>query len=221
MIPTKITSILTFGVLFTFALCSTSQASVFRIKQTKTKHHISKQTQLPAPPLVTSNSCSMIKTRPLKIEATVAKIKISPTRQPVTPMPFTDRRTPSQSVGKIKTTNILKEHFAKWEGTRYRKGGFSPRGVDCSGFTSLTYKEVFGRSLPRSSVEQAQGGQRIARSNLRPGDLVFFKRGVYGKHVGIYLENGKFIHASTTKGVTISHLSDAYWRNKYWTAARY
>jgi cell wall-associated NlpC family hydrolase len=135
-----------------------------------------------------------------KIRATTKKVKVT---------------------GKIKTTNVLKEYFAKWEGTRYRKGGLSHQGVDCSGFTFLTYKQIFGRDLPRTSVEQAQSGTKIARNALLPGDLVFFKRGVYGKHVGIYLENGKFIHASTSKGVMISSLDDSYWRNKYWTAARY
>lgn len=221
MIPTKITSILTLGVLLVFSLCSISQASVYRIKQTKTKHHVSKKISQIHAPVIASKSRTMIKTGPLKIAATATKVKTGPTRLAIAPPPSTNRTKTPQTASKIKTTNILKEHFARWEGTRYRKGGFSSRGVDCSGFTSLTYKEVFGRSLPRSSVEQAQGGQRIARNNLRAGDLVFFKRGVYGKHVGIYLENGKFIHASTTKGVTISNLSDTYWRSKYWTAARY
>ncbi|WP_300154897.1 C40 family peptidase [Solidesulfovibrio sp.] len=101
-------------------------------------------------------------------------------------------------------------------GTRYRSGGCDPNsGFDCSGFTTWVFNR-YGIHLPRSSREQYQVGKEVAKSNLRKGDLVFFrsKRGV--NHVGIYLENGKFIHsASNGKTVTISHLDEDYWRTHY------
>ncbi len=101
-------------------------------------------------------------------------------------------------------------------GTRYRSGGCDPNsGFDCSGFTTWVFNR-YGIHLPRSSREQYQVGKEVAKNNLRKGDLVFFrsKRGV--NHVGIYLENGKFIHsASNGKTVTISHLDEDYWRTHY------
>lgn len=101
-------------------------------------------------------------------------------------------------------------------GTRYRSGGCSPdTGFDCSGFTTWVFNR-YGVHLPRSSREQYQVGKMVAKNNLRKGDLVFFrsKRGI--NHVGIYLENGKFIHsASNGKTVTISHLEEDYWRTHY------
>jgi cell wall-associated NlpC family hydrolase len=101
-------------------------------------------------------------------------------------------------------------------GTRYRSGGCDPNsGFDCSGFTTWVFNR-YGIHLPRSSREQYQVGSMVAKNNLRKGDLVFFrsKRGV--NHVGIYLEDGKFIHsASSGKNVTISHLEEDYWRTHY------
>lgn len=101
-------------------------------------------------------------------------------------------------------------------GIPYRSGGCNPNtGFDCSGFTTWVFNR-YGIHLPRSSREQYQVGKMVARNNLRKGDLVFFrsKRGI--NHVGIYLENGKFIHsASNGKTVTISHLEEDYWRTHY------
>ena len=102
-------------------------------------------------------------------------------------------------------------------GTPYRSGGCDPNsGFDCSGFTTWVFNR-YGMHLPRSSREQYQMGTMVAsKNNLRKGDLVFFrsKRGI--NHVGIYLEDGKFIHSATYgKNVTISHLEEDYWRTHY------
>ena len=102
-------------------------------------------------------------------------------------------------------------------GTPYRSGGCDPNtGFDCSGFTTWVFNR-YGLHLPRSSREQYQMGTMVAsKNNLRKGDLVFFrsKRGI--NHVGIYLEDGKFIHSATYgKNVTISHLEEDYWRTHY------
>lgn len=101
-------------------------------------------------------------------------------------------------------------------GTPYRSGGCDPNtGFDCSGFTTWVFNR-YGLHLPRSSREQYQMGTVVAKNSLRKGDLVFFrsKRGI--NHVGIYLEDGKFIHSATYgKNVTISHLEEDYWRTHY------
>lgn len=117
-------------------------------------------------------------------------------------------------------TEALREYFTSWQGTRYRYGGLSRKGVDCSGFTLLTYREFFKKSLPRTVREQVEEGTKISKASLQAGDLVFFKTGIYQKHVGIYLEDDFFIHASRSNGVMISSLSNRYWQKRFWQAQR-
>lgn len=111
---------------------------------------------------------------------------------------------------------ILKAAFSQL-GTDYRRGGKSPRqGFDCSGFTTWVFNR-HGIDLPRSSREQFQVGQKVSKKQLRKGDLVFFKiRKSSISHVGIYLENGKFIHSARPgRDVEISSLDEAYWSKRY------
>lgn len=114
----------------------------------------------------------------------------------------------------------LRRHYQDWRGTRYQAGGSSHTGVDCSGFTALTFRDVYGINLPRTAREQAMRGMPVDRDSLLPGDLVFFKRERGGDHVGIYLGNGKFMHASTRQGVIISSMHNTYWRDKFWKGSR-
>jgi cell wall-associated NlpC family hydrolase len=107
-------------------------------------------------------------------------------------------------------------------GVPYRRGGESAdTGFDCSGFVRHLYEESFGQLLPRRADEQARSTETIARDELQPGDLVFFNtmRRTFS-HVGIYLGEGKFIHAPRKgKRVEISDMRAAYW-NKRFTGAR-
>ena len=114
----------------------------------------------------------------------------------------------------------LMSQYDEWKNVRYRAGGTSKRGVDCSGFVFLTFYDEFGIKLPRSTREQVHAGRSIAQRDLVPGDLVFFKTGKTMRHVGIYLEGRKFLHASTERGVMISSLDDRYWSRAYWTSVR-
>lgn len=109
---------------------------------------------------------------------------------------------------------------ATWLGVSYRPGGTSRQGVDCSGLVGNLYNKVYRKQLSRSSQDIAKKDcRRIGRSSLKTGDLVFFntsskrRRGI--NHVGLYLKNGKFIHASTSRGVIISNLQENYYR-KAW-----
>ncbi|EKD34506.1 MAG: hypothetical protein ACD_75C02310G0003 [uncultured bacterium] len=133
-----------------------------------------------------------------------------------------EKRMPSQeqNVANKETILLLKRHYEKWRGTPYVNGGMSPSGMDCSGFTVLAYRDLFGLSLPRTAGEQAESGLEVARTSLAPGDLVFFQTGLWKRHVGIYLADDQFIHASQSRGVTISSLDDDYWQKKYWQARR-
>jgi lipoprotein Spr len=102
-----------------------------------------------------------------------------------------------------------------WLGVPYRHGGLSRKGLDCSGFTYLVYQKVYNKKLPRSTAGLSEMKMHhIQKGNLRPGDLVFFttsKSHNRISHVGIYLKDGRFIHASTNRGVTVSHLDEDYY----------
>lgn len=113
----------------------------------------------------------------------------------------------------------LLEQYEEWRGTRYKAGGMSKSGVDCSGYVHLTFKERLGLEVPRNSMALSQIGKPINRPELRTGDLVFFHTG-RTRHVGIYLDNNQFMHASSRKGVMISSLDKGYWANRWWTARR-
>ncbi len=106
-------------------------------------------------------------------------------------------------------------------GVPYLWGGTSPSGFDCSGYTQYVFKQ-HGISLNRTCETQYQQGIYVSKSNLQPGDLVFFqntyKSGI--SHVGIYIGDGNFIHASSSKGITITALSSSYWSPKYYGARR-
>jgi cell wall-associated NlpC family hydrolase len=115
----------------------------------------------------------------------------------------------------------LRAEVAQWLGTPHRMGGATRRGVDCSGFVQRLYREMFGRRIPRSTALQVQSGRPVGESQLCCGDLVFFKVPGKGRHVGIYLGEAQFAHASTSRGVTVSSLEERYWRRAYWTARRY
>lgn len=114
----------------------------------------------------------------------------------------------------------LYAQLAEWRSVEYRYGGASKRGVDCSGFVYVTYLSRFGIHLPRTTERQARAGPRVSVSRLRPGDLVFFHTGWGKLHVGIYVEDGRFIHASTSSGVTMSRLDSGYWKSHFWKAVR-
>ncbi|WP_315707749.1 bifunctional murein DD-endopeptidase/murein LD-carboxypeptidase [Brenneria uluponensis] len=109
----------------------------------------------------------------------------------------------------------LLNQYASWKGVRYRLGGDSKRGIDCSAFVQRTFREQFGMDLPRSTYEQQEVGKKIQRSKLRVGDLVLFRAGSTGRHVGIYLGNRQFVHASTSGGVMISSMDESYWNRRY------
>ena len=74
--------------------------------------------------------------------------------------------------------------------------------------------------MPRSTEHQSKTGQTIQQEQLRAGDLVFFKTGIFTRHVGMYIDMGNFLHVSTRKGVMISNLEDPYWNDTYWKANR-
>jgi len=114
----------------------------------------------------------------------------------------------------------LLSQYNEWKGTRYKEGGLSKRGVDCSGFVQVTFRSKLGIDVPRSTGQQVKVGKSVSRDRLRVGDLIFFKTGFFTRHVGMYLGGSRFLHASSTRGVTISSLKEDYWGGNYWLAKR-
>ncbi|MGF2414348.1 MAG: C40 family peptidase [Ferruginibacter sp.] len=102
-----------------------------------------------------------------------------------------------------------------WWATRYRYGGTTKKGIDCSAFTGTLMNETFGWVLPRTARDQYAQVEKIERGNLQEGDLVFFNTRGGVSHVGVYLVNGYFVHSSVHGGVTISSLNDDYYNRKY------
>lgn len=117
-------------------------------------------------------------------------------------------------------TLTLFDEYKKWYQTPYEYGGVCHEGVDCSSLIQNIYKDAFNITLPRSSKEQANLGYKVSKNSMKEGDLVFFKINHNLTHVGVIIEQGKFINSSTSCGVTVSELNSPYWREKYWQSRR-
>jgi lipoprotein Spr len=123
-----------------------------------------------------------------------------------------------ESVGNIQN---LFASVKQYLGIRYRFGGNTPAGFDCSGFVRFMFNKELDVNLPHSSREMATMGARVERSQLRPGDLVFFKNAQNRiNHVGIFIGNDTFVHSSLSKGITRDSLNESYYSKRFATAVR-
>lgn len=116
-----------------------------------------------------------------------------------------------------KTCNLkLLDEVIDWWGTPYKYGGESKSGADCSGFVQMVFLKVYNKKLPRTTKDQYEFCRKINKSHLKEGDLVFFETGGKGiSHVGIYLKDEKFAHASSSKGVMVNGLDETYYDKAY------
>lgn len=109
----------------------------------------------------------------------------------------------------------------EWIGVPHQDNGCTKSGTDCSCFVKMLLTEVYQKDAGRSSQEMFSKTQRIEQTELKEGDLVFFKiKSVKISHVGLYLKDKKFVHVSSTKGVMISSLDETYFKNTYAGAGR-
>lgn len=113
----------------------------------------------------------------------------------------------------------LMDFYKEWKNVKYRLGGNSKKGIDCSAFTQRIYKEKFDVKIPRTTRTQVKVGKKIKKSELELGDLIFFKTGKTDRHVGIYMGDGTFMHASI-KGVKFTKLNKPFYKRTYWTSRR-
>lgn len=114
----------------------------------------------------------------------------------------------------IRNTRMF-EFIDDWYGTPYRLGGTSKDGVDCSAFTQTLFFSVYGYNIPRTARDQYSFTSRKSRTELKEGDLIFFRTTKGVSHVGVYLQNNKFVHASTSGGVMISDIYEDYWVRRF------
>ena len=125
-----------------------------------------------------------------------------------------------------KTTRVvtiqdkLEVEYQKYKGIPYKYGGTTKRGFDCSGFVNTVYFNAFNIDLPRTTTLISKQGEKVSKSKLKPGDLVFFRPSRKSTHMGIYTGSGQFMHSSTSKGVVKSRLDNVYWKGKYKYARR-
>lgn len=129
-----------------------------------------------------------------------------------------DKRTASETIKEgIAKNRSLYGFIKEWYGTPYRLGGTSKKAIDCSAFTRELLGQVYGSDLQRTAAMQYDMSKKIrSKSELKEGDLVFFSiKSKRITHVGVYLGEGKFVHASSSRGVMISELSQNYWTRYY------
>lgn len=115
----------------------------------------------------------------------------------------------------------LYQFINEWYGVTYKYAGKDKNGVDCSGLASTLYLQVYKKTISSNTKALADEVKKIKESDLKEGDLVFFI--TFGKkisHVGVYLQNHKFVHASTKKGVMISDLNEPYFKKTYVSSGR-
>jgi lipoprotein Spr/probable lipoprotein NlpC len=119
----------------------------------------------------------------------------------------------ANAMANLKSKDLYR-FITDWTGVKYRLGGLDKEGIDCSGFALLLQKDIYGQTLPRRSKDQAETIKQKKLEELKEGDLIFFS---FGKkeidHVGVFLNNNFFVHASTTRGVVVDNLSLPAYQN--------
>lgn len=140
-----------------------------------------------------------------------------------TPLPNKEKapKPTKEKTTRVANNSSFEEFIKPWIGTRYKFGGSSRSGTDCSGYVMQIYKTKLNIALPHNAASMFKMGSAVKARDLKEGDLVFFGN-VWGiNHVGIYLNKNRFTHASSSKGVTITPMEMDYWKSRYKGARRF
>lgn len=125
-----------------------------------------------------------------------------------------------EAATKVIASKDIQNVSQKYKGIRYKYGGTTTKGFDCSGYVQFVYKQL-GVKLDRSTSAMYSKGTSVSKANLKVGDLVFFKTtSAKVGHVGIYIGNNKFIHSSSSKGVIVTNINDKYYWGKRYVGAK-
>jgi lipoprotein Spr/probable lipoprotein NlpC len=135
--------------------------------------------------------------------------------------PGQPHQIPTASVDLSGKAQKLWQVFERYRGAPYEYGGTSSDGFDCSGFILTAYQEGLGKQLPRTTSQMLASGDVVHPGEIKPGDVVFFRIGGKEQHAGIYMGGDRFIHASTSTGVTLSSISGYYWKGRLTQARRF
>jgi cell wall-associated NlpC family hydrolase len=159
-----------------------------------------------------------VSVKPVAVAITMAKkpgkLAFGNTIETCNPVQFKFAQLMDMEVESIDNAELF-NFIEDWWAVRYRYGGTTKRGVDCSSYTGQLLADVYGFTVPRTAREQYRVTQRIGRDDLAEGDLVFFNTRGGVSHVGVYVGNGHFTHSSSHSGVTISSLDEAYYSKRY------
>jgi len=124
------------------------------------------------------------------------------------------------NASEVWTRQHLQRYFSDWQGVPYQYGGTDKRGVDCSGFVYRFYRDKYGLDIPRTTRLLAGMSKQVAFKQIAAGDILIFRNEDSSLHVGLYVADGMFIHASKSKGVMKSALSNPFWTRHYLKAVR-
>ena len=115
----------------------------------------------------------------------------------------------------------LYQFINEWYGVKYKYGGHDKLGIDCSGLTAMLYWVVYKKHIGNTTKDLVMEAKKIKMSDLKEGDLIFFNTNAKSiSHVGVYLQNHKFVHAYSKKGVMISDLNEPYFKQTYVSCGR-
>lgn len=169
-------------------------------------------------------SCKTVKAKPVstsKKPTTTKSVVKKPAISPKKPTTSKKDLTIRQLVAAIKNDK-LQTFVEEWIATPYRYGGTTKEGVDCSGLISNAYQYSYNRTVKRTAGEQFDQCRAVSIEDVKEGDLVFFKiKSSSISHVGIYIGNNTFFHASSSQGVILSNLSEEYYQKYLYKVGRW
>jgi lipoprotein Spr len=139
--------------------------------------------------------------------------------EPTTPIVVEVEKEDIIVTDSLNMNDELMSFYNEWKGTKYSTRGNSKKGISPGNYVQRLFKEKFELDISNNTWKQLKFGDKIKKSDLQVGDLVFFKKSRNRMHVGVYMNNGDFMHSSV-KGVKFSKIDKAYYKNTYYTARR-